>query len=358
MPRYRIELAKTGRSSCRECGKLIDVDAPRFGTDDNPPGSRWFHLECAAAGAPRAFQPFAKRAKAFAAKAPSPAAGVKPASMSTSTSVAVRNPDLEAAIIRVPKKREVKLVYADWLQAKGDPWGELIAFALANEEKAAKKVLKQYQANLTGSFKPTWFRWEDGVIVAATLEARDASGLSLRYGELRALRTAAFLESMGMPVIPDGALIEAVSANPPPCMTSLLTWVGPGLGALRFPRLEELRFCITRPVADHLAPLFALPRSALPKLRALELYDGAVRDRALPVRALEQLLASPLLRGLRRLSLTQGALNDAGVDFLLKNANRLKHLEDVNLGSDLEQGQERRAKKAFGAAFSRFGPED
>ena len=354
MPRYRIELAKTGRSSCRECGKLIDADAPRFGTDDNPPGARWFHLECAAAGAPRAFQPFAKRAKAFAAKAPRPTAGVKPAS----TSVAVRNTDLEAAIIRAPKKREAKLVYADWLQAKGDPWGELIALELADDEKAANKVLKQHQANLTGSLKPTWFRWEDGVIVAATLEARDASRLTQRYGELRALRTSAFLESLGMPVIPDGALIRAVSDNPPLCMTSLFTWVGPGLGALRFPRLEELRFCITRPVADHLAPLFALPRSALPKLRTLELYDGAVADRALPVRALEQLLASPLLPGLRRLSLTQGALNDAGVDFVLNNAKRLKHLETVNLGSDLEQGEERRAKKAFGAAFSRFEPED
>ena len=39
---------------------------------------------------------------------------------------ATRNPELERALVARPDDLASKLVYADWLQARGDPWGELI----------------------------------------------------------------------------------------------------------------------------------------------------------------------------------------------------------------------------------------
>lgn len=347
MPRYRIELAKSGRSSCRECGKLIDEGTARFGTSDNPPGSRWFHLECAPSGAPRAFKPFAKKAEAFLAKTPAKKGPAK-----KPAGAPARNAALEAAIIAAPDSREAKLVYADWLQGSGDPWGDLIAYELAGEEKAAKKVLKEHQAELTGGLTPRWFEWEEGVITDAMLDVRNAQQGVERYVELRALRTAAFVRSLRLPCITDAALFEALAKNPLPCLTSLFTWVGPGLETLRSPTVTTLTFCLTQPPRTNLAALFALTRKELPKLTTLELYDGSMPERAIPVAALEQLAASPLLAGLRRLSLTQGALDDAGFDFMVHNAKRFAHLEMINLGRDLDGEDEARAKKAYGAALT------
>ena len=57
---YRLEEAKSGRSMCRLCGLKIPKGAWRFGKSGQP--SRWFHLACAAEGAPRSFKPFAAQA--------------------------------------------------------------------------------------------------------------------------------------------------------------------------------------------------------------------------------------------------------------------------------------------------------
>lgn len=44
-----------------------------------------------------------------------------------------RNPELESAIIAAPRDPEPRMIYADWLQAEGDPWGEWVALRAAAE---------------------------------------------------------------------------------------------------------------------------------------------------------------------------------------------------------------------------------
>jgi len=54
---------------------------------------------------------------------------------------AASNPELERAILDAPDDERNYAIYADWLQAEGDPRGELIALALAGKKKEADKLL-------------------------------------------------------------------------------------------------------------------------------------------------------------------------------------------------------------------------
>jgi len=65
------------------------------------------------------------------------------------------NPEMEAEIAKNPDDARAYLVYADWLQSKGDPLGELIALqnkAATNNDakKAAAALLKKHSAHFMG----------------------------------------------------------------------------------------------------------------------------------------------------------------------------------------------------------------
>ena len=65
------------------------------------------------------------------------------------------NPEMEAAIAKNPDDASAYLVYADWLQSKGDPLGELIALqnkasSNADAKKAANALLKKHTAHFLG----------------------------------------------------------------------------------------------------------------------------------------------------------------------------------------------------------------
>ncbi len=96
-----------------------------------------------------------------------------------------RNAELEAAIVADPYDAEAYSVYADWLQAQGDPRGELIALHLHHKDKAAKALLQKHTAYFLGSLVEDqrcrdgydWekdvekdaFKWRHGFIHAARL---------------------------------------------------------------------------------------------------------------------------------------------------------------------------------------------
>ena len=61
---------------------------------------------------------------------------------------AASNPDLERAIVASPDDASVFLVYGDWLEAKGDPRGELISVQAALLKKASDKKLKAREKEL------------------------------------------------------------------------------------------------------------------------------------------------------------------------------------------------------------------
>lgn len=55
-----------------------------------------------------------------------------------------RNPELEAAIVADPTNREAFSVYADWLQERGDPRGELISLHLSEKGSEAQAFLEEH----------------------------------------------------------------------------------------------------------------------------------------------------------------------------------------------------------------------
>ncbi|MFT3712467.1 MAG: WGR domain-containing protein [Archangium sp.] len=59
-----------------------------------------------------------------------------------------RNADLEAAMFDALDDAAPALVYADWLQSNGNPWGELISVQYALEKKPKDKALKKREATL------------------------------------------------------------------------------------------------------------------------------------------------------------------------------------------------------------------
>jgi uncharacterized protein (TIGR02996 family) len=87
---------------------------------------------------------------------------------------AKHNPELEKAIEADPDDEAAYLVYADWLQAQGDPRGELIAL-----QAAGKDTKKKVAAFLTGI--------ED---MAKTHDRDKKPGFTWRWGFIQKLRVA------------------------------------------------------------------------------------------------------------------------------------------------------------------------
>ncbi|MBS1121460.1 MAG: hypothetical protein H6Q90_3688 [Deltaproteobacteria bacterium] len=102
-----------------------------------------------------------------------------PPVVQTTAPTAAHGPELEAAIEADPFDVHAYLVYADWLQAKGDPRGELIALMCAAESSpsasaAANALLVAHQARFYGP-------------LGAHLRTHDyahAEALRFRYGFL------------------------------------------------------------------------------------------------------------------------------------------------------------------------------
>lgn len=119
---------------------------------------------------------------------------------------------LEAQLAQVRKTptADVCLVFADWLQAAGHPWGRLIAVqhglataASAQKpalEKEEKTILREYGEVLTGNLqrtKNTAFDWTTGFIKKATLGAPgDGQLLAKNLDVLLKLPTATLLSAL------------------------------------------------------------------------------------------------------------------------------------------------------------------
>lgn len=319
---WRIERAKTGRSGCRVCGTVIAAGALRFGQDDK--NATWFHLGCAAAGAPRAFRPFADKAARLLADAP-PAA---PAPRRLPPGAIVD------ALRAQPRDRDARRVFADWLSAAGDPWGELIAFAHAGREPEAKQVFAAHAADLCGGFATRALRWDGGFVTAAVLAARDPRQLEAQLARLAALRTAVVLEELYVETRPDAALFATLSAAALPALRTLTVSAGTGFEALALPRLTALAIRQTARAKDPAG----LAGARLPALRALAIHGMAggsgqlARRTGISTGALAALFASKLFANLTSLALDFGALDDAGARYVIAHADRLAHLRALELG--------------------------
>jgi uncharacterized protein (TIGR02996 family) len=260
------------------------------------------------------------------------------------------NPALEERIHADPDDEQGYLVYADWLQAEGDPLGELIMLdhKLARAKGKQKAVLTEerrahfvrHQARFLGEARDRdWNTWRLGFIQEAT---------SLTYEDevkkLVAAPCARFLTRLGMYVLHGTKVLDAlIEAKPAPPLRSLeleqysdaldasMVWrcfpdlrelVVKGkitLGALDLPELRSFthRYFIEAPAMASIAS------AKWPKLETLLLGSPETLAELAPV------LEGRGLPALRRL-----ALGDSEVDELcvaLAQARVVDQLEELDL---------------------------
>lgn len=219
-----------------------------------------------------------------------------------------RNAELEAAIDADPDADAAFLVYGDWLEARGEPRGELVSL------HAAGKRAPQLEQRLLGglaSFERLEPRWRLGFLEAVRVEATradegDGVNLARLVDKLWALPSARFVRELTIACASaheDGVMSRVLDTllrgGPRPSLRRLvfdtnteeemLSWTSTGelsgLSAV-FPRLEALFV--------H-AGSVELSRPDFPRLRALDL-----RTPSMSAGLLQQLAAAawPELRHL------------------------------------------------------------
>ena len=144
--------------------------------------------------------------------------------------VELRHPDLERQIHDAPERDDSYLVYADWLQERGDPMGELLALGVATSRGAdglfvrferhlqlhKVRFLGGLAGQLTGRVN---LRWRNGVVHA--IEQLD-NGLTLAaWEQLLNLRVCTFVQAITL-VQPCSAELDAtISACAGPSLREL-----------------------------------------------------------------------------------------------------------------------------------------
>jgi uncharacterized protein (TIGR02996 family) len=160
-----------------------------------------------------------------------------------------RDAALEAAIIANPDDDAAYLVYADWLLARGDPRGDLIALQHADKPESAA-LLEQHLGDWLGisdlgRVRLTW-RW--GFIHTAVAFP------PIQYGELLLRQLVASILSSPLAIAiralalsgSSGQVARAIPAQPPSTLQSLsMTLIGP--------RHPDTKRCME--LADHYTAL-------------------------------------------------------------------------------------------------------
>lgn len=130
---------------------------------------------------------------------------------------ALKNPELEKAIVENPDSPDAYLVYGDWLSEQGDPLGEFVALhaGLAKKkdkslQKKADDLLKANEASWLGDLTKLdegerQITWRYGFMEKVALggdEYSEADGAEV-YTALRKLPTARFIRDLEMRVFSD-----------------------------------------------------------------------------------------------------------------------------------------------------------
>ncbi|MEJ7597723.1 MAG: TIGR02996 domain-containing protein [Kofleriaceae bacterium] len=309
--------------------------------------------------------------------------------------VEARHAELEHQLRESPESREAHLVYADWLQERSDPLGELIALGVASasgdDDDLARfeRCLKRHEAHFLGGVSGQLadrlaLRWRHGLVHAID-ELGDAPPalwervLQLRVCEhlraitlrhkcspqlatvisaapqtLRSLSLEACHGRLPAPAIRHGLRSLAIGGGTitissetfPDSLEHLELRVDAIEGAALELGVRELTVALTPPVA-------ALLRGAkLPRLERLALGIDAVS-----IATVVQLLSALDLPALTRLALCDGVLDGAGFGELAKLplAARLTSLALTNLELDDDA---MRALVAHRAGFASLGELD
>ena len=219
---------------------------------------------------------------------------------------------LEAAIEEHPDDPRVYSVYADWLQEQGDPRGELIALQQAAEldpslADQARACFEQ-QIDRLGSYTTCEFTWRYGFVQRATLGLSEA-------------QSATFIEKLLDH--PSGRFIVDISLWPSGSSPEAM---GPAIDVLvkrARPAQRSLSVVARTTTLQAISRLFG---PAFPRLERLAILGALHADELLPL-----LCESPMLRQLRVLDLSGGALTDRGLEHLARNQAALANLEVLDL---------------------------
>jgi uncharacterized protein (TIGR02996 family) len=235
----------------------------------------------------------------------------EPAGPVGSAGAGARNPELEEAILADPDDESAYLVYGDWLQAQGDPRGELITLSAQAARTSDRKLkaaadelfagheaqflgpLAQYRKTFDGNDRDT-MTWRWGFIESLRIAFDHYSNeeLELDLGDVLATFLAhpscRFLAEVVVGLNrqdPDQeyqSVLDALAKRPPPALRSLfigdfvypdeteISWTSLGdFGAL-WPKLPRLRKLILQ------GGSFTLGTLALPELRHAEFRTGGL----------------------------------------------------------------------------------
>ena len=145
----------------------------------------------------------------------------------------MRNAELEQQILANLDDPGPYHVYADWLQGRGDPQGELIMLA---DERDRERFLEKHAADLLGPFaerKPRELQlvWRHGFIREATIGwkafGKDREQCEADFDAFLALGTCRFIEKLALGPIPGqdemylGGLAEAIEKHRPATLREL-----------------------------------------------------------------------------------------------------------------------------------------
>lgn len=256
-----------------------------------------------------------------------------------------RNAELERAIVEAPGNVAIRLAYAEWLSARSNPWGELIAVQHALAEAAAATApfdgLRAREAVLIGAmgFAPealanavaiTWNRGFFEEVRITDGETGLGAPLADVFGHLLAAPPAIAVRRI------------RIDRQDLAAMTEDLARVVPGASLLA---LEALAI---RTDDEGASPLLEAIIARSPRLRTLELEGdeagqvlclvqdvcaGLDRLAHLALRGCqraddlaEDLGSMSVLSGLESCDLSGGALTDVGAAFIVASPDRWRHL--------------------------------
>jgi uncharacterized protein (TIGR02996 family) len=229
----------------------------------------------------------------------------------------VKGDDLLAAVLRDPDDEAVRLVYADWLEERGDPRGEFIRVQceLARMDAARPVILSAYSSC-------SWGMWE------ALADAVDVPGRS----ELEA-REAALLEEHQDEWLGGLAELEAAEWRFRRGFVESVNLIAEDYleNAAALARAAPIRDVEVEDVGGHIAALAALPQ--LGRLRSLSLKGEPQED----AESIRPLAASPRLAGLKRLEVFNHYFGDEGAAALAASRRlaglEVLYLEDCAIGA-------------------------
>ena len=164
-----------------------------------------------------------------------------------------RNPELERQLRAEPERGELYLVYADWLQERADPLGELIALGVAAGGGSAdaagrfERHLRHHEARLLGGLAAqlanhVTLRWRHGFVQ----ELDEQLALPPpQWQALLGLRVCELVESIALHRVCPPELDAVIAEHAPPSLRALLLEVYGGRLPPRLLARELRRLAVT-----------------------------------------------------------------------------------------------------------------